>query len=243
KKQLNVSLPNYKKAGEGKFNWDIETLIIFLYDLDLNLDEDDFKILRKQKIDGQIFPDMTEKKFMKNDIKRIWSIQHLISWSTNIFGPTEKNEAHTVFYNTLYNFCNDPIASQEILEVVRNFLLNKKVSRKKGHKPLADTSNLQKEIIEKLASSNISKVLDASADISLRSDRTIDILEILKTIIHNFDQVCDNGDYHHLYCDLTIKKPNSPYLEALLELLAMASIPKLESHFKQVFKYEEQLHH
>ena len=111
-------------------NWDTETLIIFLRDLDINLDEDDFKILRKQKIDGQIFPDMTERKFMKDGIKRgpamklekqakilkegtrafekgkieyfwlfpcgVWSLQHFISWSTNMFGPTEKNEAHTV---------------------------------------------------------------------------------------------------------------------------------------------------
>src|SRR2546430_17710305 len=51
-------------------NWDTETLIIFLRDLDINLDEDDFKILRKQKIDGQTFPDMTEKKFMKDGMKR-----------------------------------------------------------------------------------------------------------------------------------------------------------------------------
>ena len=52
-------------------NWDTETLVIFLRDLDINLDEDDFKILRKQKIDGQIFPDMTERKFMKDGIKRV----------------------------------------------------------------------------------------------------------------------------------------------------------------------------
>ena len=131
-------------------NWDTETLIIFLHDLNINLDEDDFKILRKQKIDGQTFPDMTERKFMKDGIKRgptmklekqakilkertrtiekgkieyfwlfpcgIWSLQHFISWSTNMFGPTERNEAHTVFYNTLYIFCDDLMASQEILE-------------------------------------------------------------------------------------------------------------------------------
>ena|SRR5271154_4384404 len=142
-------------------NWDTETLIIFLRDLDINLDEDDFKILRKQKIDGQIFPDMTERKFMKDGIKRgpamklekqakilkegtrafekgkieyfwlfpcgIWSLQHFISWSTNMFGPTERNEAHTVFYNTLYIFRDDPMTSLEILEVVRNLLLKKKV--------------------------------------------------------------------------------------------------------------------
>ena len=142
-------------------NWDTETLINFLRDLNINLDEDDFKILRKQKIDGQTFSDMTERKFMKDGIKRgpamklekqakilkegtrafekgkieyfwlfscgVWSLQHFISWSTNMFGPTERNEAHTVFYNTLYIFCDDPMASQEILEVVRNLLLNKKV--------------------------------------------------------------------------------------------------------------------
>ena len=44
-----------------------------------------------------------------------------------MFGPTERNEAHTVFYNTLYIFRDNPIASQKILEVVRNLLLNKKV--------------------------------------------------------------------------------------------------------------------
>ena len=37
-------------------NWDTETLIIFLRDLNINLNEDDFKILHKQKIDGQTFP-------------------------------------------------------------------------------------------------------------------------------------------------------------------------------------------
>src|SRR6266496_6487331 len=142
-------------------NWDTETLIIFLRDLDINLDEDDFKILRKQKIDGQTFPDITERKFMKDGIKRgpamklekqakilkeqtrafekgkieyvwlfpcsIWSIQHFISWFTNMFGPIERNEAHTIFYNTLYIFCDDSNTSQEILEIVRDLLLKKKV--------------------------------------------------------------------------------------------------------------------
>jgi hypothetical protein len=142
-------------------NWDTETLINFLRDLNINLDEDDFKILRKEKIDGQIFPDMTKKKFMKDGMKRgpamklekqakifreksrasekgkieyfwlfpcgVWSLQHFISWSTNMFGLTERNEVYTVFYNTLYIFCDDLTASQEIHEVVRNLLLKKKI--------------------------------------------------------------------------------------------------------------------
>ena len=143
-------------------NWDTETLIIFLRELNLSLDEDDFKILRKEKIDGQIFSDMTEKKFMKDGMKRepamklekqakvfkeqtkvlkkgkieyfwlfpcnIWSIQHFISWSTNMFGSIQKNEAHTVFYNTLYILRDDPNTSQEVLEAVRSLLIMKKVS-------------------------------------------------------------------------------------------------------------------
>src|SRR4051812_13189849 len=100
-------------------NWDTETLINFLRDLNINLDENNFKTLRREKIDGQIFSDMTEKKFMKDGMKRgpamklekqakifkeksracekgkieyfwlfpcgIWSIQHFISWSSNIW--------------------------------------------------------------------------------------------------------------------------------------------------------------
>src|SRR4051794_2645817 len=150
---------------------------------------------------------------------------------------------------------------------------------------------------------SIGKLLDISTDIPFRNDGSVDILEILKTAVRDFDQdiivlgssrsykssnhlyvnsehyikvprestydaemyrilvnwlrkihgyeitgqwhleqVCDNGNYHHLYCDLTIKKPDSSHLEALLELLATASIPKLNGHFEQVFKYEEQLH-
>ncbi|RIA92159.1 hypothetical protein C1645_874956 [Glomus cerebriforme] len=50
---------------------------------------------------------------------------------------------------------------EEILEVVRNLLLNKKVNGKKDHKPLANTSNLQEEIIKKPASPK----LDSSASV------------------------------------------------------------------------------
>lgn len=150
---------NYFSSAE---NWDSETLIIFLREKNLNLDEDDFEILRKQKIDGQVFPDMTEKKFIKDGMKRgpaikldkqakifkeqtkilkkgkieyfwlfpcnIWSIQHFISWSTNMFGFIEKNKAHTTFYNTLYIIRDDPNTTQEVLEIVKNLLLIKKVS-------------------------------------------------------------------------------------------------------------------
>ncbi|CAG8688922.1 4247_t:CDS:2 [Acaulospora colombiana] len=58
----------------------------------------------------------------------------------------------------------------------------------------------------------------------------------------HLEQVGDDGDFHNLYCDLTIKKPDSLHLEALLEFLATASISKLNEHFEQVFKYIKQLH-
>src|SRR3954454_8893883 len=166
--------------------------------------------------------------------------------------------------------------------------------------PKSDSSVFSAPVTKKRS---ISKVLDISTDIPFRNNGNIDILEILKTAVRDFDQgiialgsshsykssnhlyvnsehyikvprestydaemyrvlvnwlrkiygyeitgqwhlekVCDDGEYHHLYCDLTIKKPDSPHLEALLELLATASISKLNGHFEQVFKYEEQLH-
>ena len=50
-------------------NWDTETLIDFLKEQNLKLDDDDLGILRKEKIDGPSFLDMTEEKFMQAGLK------------------------------------------------------------------------------------------------------------------------------------------------------------------------------
>ncbi|GBC04264.1 hypothetical protein RclHR1_05590019 [Rhizophagus clarus] len=44
-------------------NWDTETLINFLKEQNLKFDDDDFKILCKEKITGLSFLDLTEEKF------------------------------------------------------------------------------------------------------------------------------------------------------------------------------------
>ncbi|CAG8565877.1 12864_t:CDS:2 [Ambispora leptoticha] len=44
-------------------NWDTETLVLYLQEQGLKLDDEDFAIIRKEKIDGQVFLDMTEEKF------------------------------------------------------------------------------------------------------------------------------------------------------------------------------------
>ena len=44
-------------------NWDTETLIVHLKEQNLKLDDDDFAILRKEKITGLSFLDLTEEKF------------------------------------------------------------------------------------------------------------------------------------------------------------------------------------
>jgi hypothetical protein len=51
----------------------------------------------------------------------------------------------------------------------------------------------------------------------------------------------DTGDSHHLYCDLTIKRPNQDRPIAILELLATASRSTLDKHFLQIFNYAQQL--
>ncbi|CAG8524063.1 14903_t:CDS:1, partial [Acaulospora colombiana] len=46
-------------------NWDTETLILHLQEQDLKLGEKHFDVLRNKEIDGQVFLDMTEEKFMQ----------------------------------------------------------------------------------------------------------------------------------------------------------------------------------
>ncbi|CAG8775667.1 32438_t:CDS:1, partial [Gigaspora margarita] len=58
----------------------------------------------------------------------------------------------------------------------------------------------------------------------------------------HLEGISDDGNYHHSYCDLTIKKPESPNPEAaVIEVLATGSIPKLAKHFEQVLKYADRL--
>ena len=54
-------------------------------------------------------------------------------------------------------------------------------------KPVPSKSDLLVSSASVAKKQSISKVLDISADIPLRSDGSIDILEILKTAVCNFD--------------------------------------------------------
>ncbi|CAG8451096.1 5841_t:CDS:2 [Cetraspora pellucida] len=109
-------------------------------------------------------------------------------------------------------------------------------------------------------------------NVPLRADESLDILEMLKLAVCTFDQnaitlgstrsykssnylrvetkcnekvqkrVCEDGDWHHLYSDLTIKKSADLNPVALLELIATGFILKLKNHFEQIFKYADQLY-
>ena len=50
-------------------NWDIETLIDYLKEQNLKLDDDDLGILRNEKITGLSFLDMTEEKLRSYGFK------------------------------------------------------------------------------------------------------------------------------------------------------------------------------
>ena len=56
----------------------------------------------------------------------------------------------------------------------------------------------------------------------------------------HLEAVCDDGNNHHFYCDLTIKDPDNSSPIALLELLATGSISNIKKHFDQVLKYADQ---
>src|SRR4051794_16128613 len=50
-------------------NWDTDTLIVHLKEQNLKLDDDDFRILREQKITGLSFLDMTKDDFKECGLK------------------------------------------------------------------------------------------------------------------------------------------------------------------------------
>lgn len=50
-------------------NWDTDTLIVFLRRQNLNFDDDDFKILRKEKITGFDFTNMAKEEFERCGLK------------------------------------------------------------------------------------------------------------------------------------------------------------------------------
>lgn len=51
----------------------------------------------------------------------------------------------------------------------------------------------------------------------------------------------NDGNWHHLYCDLIIKKPENLYFEVVIELIATGIIPKLRKHFDKVLIYANKL--
>ncbi|RHZ53303.1 hypothetical protein Glove_443g47 [Diversispora epigaea] len=84
-------------------------------------------------------------------------------------------------------------------------------------------------------------------DIPLQvNNSAINILELAE--VHSFEitgqwhleKVCENGGYHHFYCDFTIKKSDDPSPVAVFELLATSSLLKLDEYFKRVFDYSNQ---
>ncbi|GBB89935.1 hypothetical protein RclHR1_01680006 [Rhizophagus clarus] len=59
-----MSTPTAEHDSYSVENWDTETLIDFLKEQNLKLDDDDLGILRKQKVDGQAFLELTEEKLL-----------------------------------------------------------------------------------------------------------------------------------------------------------------------------------
>ena len=57
----------------------------------------------------------------------------------------------------------------------------------------------------------------------------------------HLEEIGNDGDWHHLYCDLTVKKSDNTHPEAILEIVATGSALTLIKHFDRVMKYADQL--
>ena len=134
-----------------------------------------------------------------------------------------------------------PNGSVDVLEVIKSAvcLFNKKTISLGSSRSFKNSNYL---------------VVDSKQNVKVPRESTYDV-EMYR-ILHNWfmqrndfeitgqwhlEQVGDDGDYHHSYCDLTITKSNDPTPVAILELLATGTIPKIRKHFDQVLKYANQL--
>ncbi|RIB30489.1 hypothetical protein C2G38_2152406 [Gigaspora rosea] len=57
----------------------------------------------------------------------------------------------------------------------------------------------------------------------------------------HLEGIGSDGDRNHLFCDLTIKKLDNLYPEAVLEVVATGSVSTLMKHFDRAMKYADQL--
>ena len=120
-----------------------------------------------------------------------------------------------------------PNGSVDVLEVIKSAvcLFNKKTISLGSSRSFKNSNYL---------------VVDSKQNVKVPRESTYDV-EMYR-ILHNWfmqrndfeitgqwhlEQVGDDGDYHHSYCDLTITKSNDPTPVAILELLATGTIPKI----------------
>ncbi|CAG8561990.1 10595_t:CDS:2, partial [Racocetra fulgida] len=104
-----------------------------------------------------------------------------------------------------------------------------------ARKPLADISN-QQEV--SLPSAPIAGKKQ-SIDVSSQKNGSIDILEVFKVVVREFDQSAIALGSTRSYKN--VQDLSKLAKEILIELLATASVSKLNGHFDQVFKYAEHL--
>ncbi|CAG8608042.1 25139_t:CDS:2 [Gigaspora margarita] len=140
-----------------------------------------------------------------------WSLRHYVMSIIDTYTNVEKDIAHTVFYNTLYNIIDDPQISQEVSNVAKRLTSNKNAdiksvqslwnnteqsNRASSTLPQSSSSTLEKrKSVELIVSSNKRQRIDhqmsclcLNIDVPSRTNGSVNILEILKSAIRIFDQ-------------------------------------------------------
>ncbi|KAF0484533.1 P-loop containing nucleoside triphosphate hydrolase protein [Gigaspora margarita] len=124
-----------------------------------------------------------------------------------------------------------------------------------------DSDIINPSLIKKQCIIPVMSYFCSDIDIPLQANGSVNILKVnvkvprestydaeMYRILHNWlakvhgfeitgqwhlEGISDDGNYHYSYCDLTIKKPESPNPEAVIEVLATGSIPKLAKHLSK----------
>ncbi|CAG8523424.1 1265_t:CDS:2 [Diversispora eburnea] len=152
-----------------------------------------------------------------------WSLDHYVSLIIDNYKFAEKDNTHLLFFSTLQNINNDLCACTYWIRLVGTHA--KDFSSKKPN----ISCFCPDEDIPLQANGSNNLLVDFKQNMKVPRESTYDaemyrILTNWLAKVYGYEVTCDDGDYHHFYCDLTIKKADVPNPVAIIEILASGSV-------------------
>ncbi|CAG8657761.1 19432_t:CDS:2, partial [Racocetra fulgida] len=190
-----------------------------------------------------------------------WALDHYVALITDNYKFAEKKEAHRTFYITLHKINDDLCMPQEVRDIAQNLIENSKpdactyyhalvgvLQVLKWMRLLPRPRKRQRDLATIDAPTKKQCVVPETSwfcpdmNVPLQANGGVNTLEIIKSAVRVFDQkTIALGSTRSYKCSNHLQKPDNPYPEAVLEVVATGSISTLKKHFDRVIKYADQL--